>query len=171
MEYYCMMVKTGGEEVYKKEAEKVLAETNPGSAVYFFKKIMRTKKGQNYEQALFPGYVFLQIPSLKPEVTAPLRKCPGFYHFLRSNSDITPLCGKDLDYIKNLLGFGEVQGISKAYFDENMRIVITEGPLVGFSGNIIKVNRKRQRVTVMLDMFNSSMKFDMTYDMIEKSPS
>ena len=52
-----------------------------------------------------------------------------------------------------------------------MRIVITEGPLVGFSGNIIKVNRKRQRVTVMLDMFNSSMKFDMTYDMIEKSPS
>ena len=91
----------------------------------------------------------------------------SFYHFLPSNTDIHQLEGKDLEYLANLRKFGEVQGISKAYFNENMRIVITDGPLMGFAGNIIKVNRKRQRVTVKLDLCNSTLKFELAYDEIQ----
>ena len=167
MEYYCIMVKTGAEEAFKADFEKVLHESDATAELFFFKKKMRTSKKLEYEQALFPGYVFLAIRHLEPGLVKAAHMNRSFYHFLPSNTDIHQLEGKDLEYLANLRKFGEVQGISKAYFNENMRIVITDGPLMGFAGNIIKVNRKRQRVTVKLDLCNSTLKFDLAYDEIQ----
>lgn len=168
MEYYCIMVKTGAEEAFKSDFEKTLKERDISAEVMFFKKKMRTSKKIEYEQVLFPGYVFLAVLELNPDIVRIARLNRNFYHFLPSNTDIHQLEGKDLEYLANLRKFGEVQGISKAYFNENMRIVVTDGPLMGFAGNIIKVNRKRQRVTVKLDLCNSTLKFDLAYDEVAK---
>ena len=167
MEYYCIMVKTGSEETFKTDFEKILREYDSTAELMFFKKKMRTSKKIEYEQALFPGYVFISTQKLSPDIARIARANRNFYHFLPSNTEIHPLEGKDLEYLSNLKKFGEVQGFSKAYFNENMRIVVTDGPLMGFSGNIIKVNRKRQRVTVKLDLCSSTMKFDLAYDEIK----
>lgn len=168
MEYYCIMIKTGSEDEFKSDFEKILQEFDENSEVMFFKKKMRTSKKIEYEQALFPGYVFIAVHQLDPGILEKARLNRNFYHFLPSNKDIHPLEGKDLEYLANFRKLGELQGFSKAYFNEDMRIVITEGPLLGFSGNIIKVNRKRQRVTVKLDLCNSTMNFDLAYDEVKK---
>ena len=166
MEYYCIMVKTGVEKAFKADLEESLKEVDDSAKVLFFKKKMRTSKKIEYEQALFPGYVFLAVQELNPAIVRETRLNRNFCHFLPSNSEIHPLEGKDLEYLANLKKFGEVQGFSKAYFNENMRIVITDGPLMGFTGNITKVNRERQRVTVKLDLCSSTVKFDLAYDEI-----
>ena len=57
MKYYCLMVRTGEEERFKSGLLKEFGDT-PSLAAYFFKKRMRTNKGQFFEQALFLGYVF-----------------------------------------------------------------------------------------------------------------
>ncbi len=167
MEYYCIMVKTGSEEAFKADFEKILQEYDPGAKLMFFKKKMRTSKKIEYEQVLFPGYMFMAVQHLDPGMIKQAHNNRNFYHFLPSDRDIHQLEGKDLEYLSNIRKFGEVQGFSKAYFDKDMRIVVTDGPLMGFSGNIIKVNRKRQRVTVKLDLCNSTLKFDLAYDEIQ----
>ena len=164
MEYYCIMVKAGAEEAFKTDFEKSLRKFDDSAQVMFFKKKMRTSKKVEYEQALFPGYVFISLQKMSPSVLSEAKLNRNFYHFLPSNKEIHPLKGEDLEYLAKLKKFGEVQGFSKAYFNENMRIVITDGPLVGLAGNIIKVNRKRQRVTVKLDICSNTMKFDLAYD-------
>ena len=53
--------------------------------------------------------------------------------------------------------------MSKVSFDENQRIVIIDGPLKGFEGHIIRVNRRCNRVTIMIDMLGSCKKVDLCY--------
>ena len=60
-------------------------------------------------------------------------------------------------------------GISKAKFDENQRIVIVEGPLKGFEGKIIRVNRRCKRVTVEIDMFGYNKKVDLCYSDVDNT--
>lgn len=167
MQYYCLMVKTGGEEKFKTALEQSLQEANKNIDVIFFKKKLRTRKNVVYEQALFSGYVFLGAKELDLDSIVLIKKTVNFYHFLNTNSDIRPLQGQDLEYVTNLLKFGKTQGLSKAYFNEDMRIVVTDGPLMGLSGKIFKVNRRQQRVTVLLEMFHTAIKFDLGYELIK----
>lgn len=167
MQYYCLMVKTRGEEKFKKLLEKRLQRVGKDIDVIFFTKKLRTRKNIEYESALFPGYVIIGTQNLDLESIAIIKRTENFFRFLNSNQDIRALHGKDLEYVTQLLKFGKTQGLSKAYFNENMRIVVTDGPLTGFSGKIFKVNRRQQRVTVLLEMFKNSIKFDLGYELIK----
>ena len=65
-EYYCIMVVSGKEENYKKKAKELLAlRAELHSSVQFFTKSMKTSKGEPYQEAVFPGYVFLKTDSLE----------------------------------------------------------------------------------------------------------
>lgn len=167
MEYYCIMVKTGAEEKFKVCSEKKLSDGGFEFKMYFFRKTLRTRGGEYYDSPLFPGYVFLETEEFSLRMLDMLRRVDGFYHFLHSNTDIAALVGNDLDYLRKFAVHGEVLGASKAHFDKNQRIVITEGPLEGFQGNIIRVNKKCTRVTVLIDMCGSAKTVDLMYDLVE----
>lgn len=172
MKWYCLMVKSGGEESFKKNFDETIRKarlsqkTLSEAKITFFKKRMKNAKKVEYEQALFPGYVFMSTENLDAALVAATKKCQNFYHFLNTNADIVHIQGKDMEYLSNLLKFGETQGISKAYFDQNQRIVITKGPLTGFEGKITKVNRKQGRATVKIDLCNNEIKFDLAFEEI-----
>ena len=181
MEHYCLMVKSGGEEAFKKDFEdnlklEALAAAGAQEAdalqakVVFFKKKMRNAKKIEYEQALFPGYVFLSAEAFDERLVSAAKKSRNFFHFLNSNADIQKMQGKDREILSNLLKFGETQGISKAFFDENQRIVIKSGPLLGFEGKIVKVNKKQGRATVQIDLCKNTLKFDLAFDEIKQLP-
>ena len=164
-----MMVKTGAEQRFLKTAKDLLCRelcaVYSDACFYFFRKTLKTRKGVFYESPLFPGYVFMKTAVFDPAaVPALLKRAEGFYHFLPSNSDAAELSGTDLEYVKNFSAYGEVLGASQAYFDENQRIVITGGPLKGFAGNIIRVNRRTNRVTVRIDLYGSPKTVDLLYD-------
>lgn len=167
------MVKSGGEEAFKRDFDKNLRKAalfsdqkpaEPCATVVFFKKIMRDSKKKQFEQPLFPGYVFMSAQSFDASIAEAAKKSKNFYHFLDSNADIKRLQGGDREILSNLLKFGETQGISKVRFDENQKITVQCGPLAGFAGKIIKVNRKRGRATVQIDLCNNTMKFDLAFD-------
>ena len=172
------MVKSGGEEAFKKDFEKnlgkiALYEANQdkkaallSAKITFFKKKMRDSQKKEYEEALFPGYCFMTATSFCPQIAGAAKKSKNFYHFLDSNKAIRALQGNDKEILSNLLKFGEVQGISKAYFTEDQKIVVSEGPLAGFEGKIVMVNRKRGRATVQVDLCNNTIKFDLAFEEI-----
>ena len=160
---YCIMVKTGGEDKFKDRAAEKLALSGYDSKFYFFKKQMHTRNGASFMEPLFPGYVFMEIGSLERETIEALKRVSGFYHFLFDNANPQKLKGNDLIYYSAFRQSGEVLGVSCARFDEKQRIKIVEGPLKGFEGKIIRVNRRCKRVTVEIEMFGYSKKVDLCY--------
>jgi transcriptional antiterminator NusG len=118
-------------------------------------------------QPLFPGYVFLETDEIDEPLFREVRRCSGFVRFLKSNSDIQPLSQQDLDVIRHFLSFGEVIAESKVTFDENNRIKIKEGPLAGLEGRIVKVNRRKGRAKVQLDMYENSYLVDLGFEIMQ----
>ena len=167
------MLKTGSEEKFKDAATEKLALQGDDSKLYFFKKKMRARRGSDFEEPLFPGYIFMETENLERSSVETLKKVDGFYHFLFDNAAPQKLRGNDLEYFSVFKKSGEMLGISKAKFDENQRIVIVEGTLKGLEGRIIRVNRRCKRVTVEIDMFGYDKKVDLCYadvDSLEHTP-
>jgi transcriptional antiterminator NusG len=73
-----------------------------------------------------------------------------------------------LHFIKRV---GPVAGKSKVYFDENARIVVTDGPLMGLEGKIIKVDKRKERAKIKLDLYDDSFCIDLAFEIIEPAMS
>ena len=82
MEYYCLMVRTGEEEEFKKKAQKAFGEQACTAELYYFQRTLKTNQGKLYEKPLFPGYLFFQIESLTPQLMQTLKKIDGFIRIL-----------------------------------------------------------------------------------------
>jgi transcriptional antiterminator NusG len=52
------------------------------------------------------------------------------------------------------------------YFNENSRIVVVEGPLMGLEGRIIKVDKRKGRAKIKLDMYEDSFTCDLAFEII-----
>lgn len=122
-------------------------------------------------QPLFSSYLFLQTEEkITAETVQTLKKINGFYHFLKSNTDITPLSSADLQILQHFMQLGPKVCSSLVTFDENDRIVVHSGPLKGLEGNIIKVDRRKKRAKIKIDFEDSPMTIDLAFDVMEKDP-
>jgi len=132
-------------------------------------RIRRRGRRVNTVVPLFPGYLFLEAPKVDESLFAVFRSTRGFYRFLRDNRNIEPLSGTDLETIRHFLSFGEVIERSTVSFDENNRIVVRNGPLKGLEGLIIKVDKRKRRAKVKLDLYENSFTVDLGFDILEGS--
>lgn len=57
---------------------------------------------------------------------------------------------------------------SKVYFNEEDRIVVSEGPLKGLEGRIIKVDKRKGRAKIKLDFYDNSFAIDLAFEIISR---
>jgi transcriptional antiterminator NusG len=115
--------------------------------------------------AVFPGYIFVEtddILSFQKE----LKSTEGFRRFLKSNKEITPLSSRDLELVLHFIDNKNPAVLSKVYFNENSRIVVLEGPLVGLEGRILKVDKRKGRAKIKLDLYDDSFLIDLAFEVI-----
>jgi transcriptional antiterminator NusG len=173
MDYYVLQVKTGNEEKYI----NLFRSLYPDCAlkIHFPKrKLAVRRKGRLREAApaVFAGYIFVELDETDSIYRYQwlFRRTDGFYRFLKSNQNIRPLTGKDLEIVLHFIKkAGPLAGFSKVYFDEGGRIVVVEGPLAGLEGNIVKVDKRKGRVKIKLDLYDDSFVVDMGFEMIENT--
>jgi transcription termination/antitermination protein NusG len=170
MNYYAIQVKTRAEAKFIKLFKAMHPEiTLP---VYFpQRRLDIRRKGQIKPSmsAVFPGYLFIEVENNEDilKYQWDFRRTDGFYRFLRSNQEITPLADRDLELVLHFIkNAGPVAGRSKVYFNENSRIVVVEGPLMGLEGRIIKVDRRKGRAKIKLDLYNDSFSIDLGFEVI-----
>jgi transcriptional antiterminator NusG len=171
MHYYTIQVKSRGEEKFIRLFRALHPQIN--FPMYFPRRrmdIRRRGKVVQAEGAVFPGYIFIEAEG--EDILAhqwAFRRTDGFYRFLKSNQNIRPLSGRDLEltlhFIKKV---GPVAGVSLAYFNEDARIMITEGPLLGLEGKIIKVDKRKGRAKIKLDLYDDSFAIDLPFRDIGK---
>lgn len=171
MNYYALQVKTGSEEIFIRLFDQNNGTQSPFSArLLFLRRKMPIKKAgiiKEKMEPVFPGYVFLESDSLLDAVFWGLRTTPGFFRFLPETKAPKPLEGRDLSTLKHFMSFGNVAERSKVHFDSSDRIVVHEGPLKGLEGRIVKVDKRKGRAKVKLDMYDESFLIDLAFEVLE----
>lgn len=172
MEYYAIQVRTRAEEKFI----RLYAARNPGSAasLHFLRRrlpIRHAGKTTDQLEPVFPGYVFLQVESsLDPVTYRAVRGTDGFFRFLNKEETLVrPLDGKDLKTVLHFLRFGPIAEKSKVSFDDNDRIVVHEGIMKGLEGQIVKVDRRKGRAKVKLDLYEDSFTVDLAFEVIGRA--
>jgi len=170
MNYYAIQVKTRAENKFIKLFKSLHPEIK--LPVYFPQRRLDIRKQGKLKTSLsgvFPGYIFIEAESDDEIINFQweFRRTEGFYRFLKSNRDITPLADRDLELVLHFINnSGSVAGRSKVYFNENSRIIVVEGPLIGLEGRIIKVDRRKGRAKIKLDLYNDSFSIDLAFEVI-----
>ena len=114
--------------------------------------------------------MFLRAEEADPETAYFLRSLPGFIRFLPGNDRIMPLDARDESLVRHFLSFGEVLQKSVVEFDENKRIRVVSGPLKGLDGKIVKVDRRKKRARVKLELYQEAFEIDFGFEALEPSP-
>ncbi|GHV16710.1 hypothetical protein FACS189493_3040 [Spirochaetia bacterium] len=171
MKYYAIQVKTRSEEKYI-NLYKAMNPTSPVEIHFPRRSIDIRRKGAVIRgtPAIFPGYIFVELDNDDDihKYQWEFRKTDGFFRFLKSNQNICPLLDTDLEVVLHFIKrVGPVAGRSKVYFDENSRIVVMDGPLMGLEGKIIKVDKRKGRAKIKLDLYDDSFSIDLAFDVIE----
>jgi transcriptional antiterminator NusG len=175
MKYYAVQVKTRAEEKYI----SLYRALHPGRPleIYFPKRRLDLRrKGVVKPETppIFPGYVFVEIDNEDDILNYhwEFRRTDGFFRFLRSNQNICPLQDKDLEIALHFIkSAGPIAGKSRVYFDKNARIVVADGPLLGLEGKIIKVDKRKGRAKIKLDLYDDSFSIDLAFEVIEPAVS
>lgn len=160
--YFCVNVLTGKELETKTSIERLLQDKDKNknqeleTIVWFPTKENREKrKGleTNVKKPLFPSYLFIYWEG-ENEREFPLidiRRLTNVLKFLRYDSGSYALQGKDLEYAKWIhMHRGNIKR-SKVIFREGQKVHICEGPLMGFDGSVIKVDKHHKRITIGFD--------------------
>jgi len=173
MNYYALQVKTRGEEKFIRLFRGQHPEIS--LPLYFPQRLLDIRRGGKIyptKLAVFPGYVFLELPDRENilDYHWALRKTDGFFRFLRSNQDIAPLQSRDLELVLHFIkSVGPMAGKSQVYFDENSRIVVISGPLSGLEGRIIKADKRKGRAKIKLDLYGDSFCIDLAFEVLVKA--
>jgi transcription termination/antitermination protein NusG len=171
MDYFAVQVWTGHESDY---AEHLANDSNCPATVAVPKRAMQIRKLgkiKKEERPVFPGYVFIPIPegTMDPALRWVIRSTKYFVRLLPTTGDPKPIQEKDRRILAHFMSFGKVADTSKVVFDENERIVVIEGPLKGLEGSIIKINKRKGRAKVSLDMCESSFLIDLSFEILDRS--
>jgi transcriptional antiterminator NusG len=167
MNYYAIQVKT------REESKFMALVTNRHAAepllVHFPRRsltIRRLGKTRQVEAPIFPGYIFLSGQDLPTEVYWNIKRIPGFFRFLNNNQDIRPIEGDDRELLLHFLSFGEVIRKSRVKFDVDSRITVIDGPLKGLEGRIMKVDKRKGRAKIKLDMYENTFLVDLGIEIL-----
>lgn len=170
MSFYVVSVQPQKEEAFLALARKRIDEDRAG--FYFPRRRLTIRRKGKREESLAPvfsGYIFVEAEEIDTELFTTIKRLPGFYRFLEGNDRIRALSGDDLELIAHFVRFGEVIGKSVVTFDENARIQVKEGPLAGLEGRIVRVDRRKKRAKVRLDLYKESFLVDFGFELLEAS--
>lgn len=168
--FYCLWIRTGEEEAYVDDMQALLDsdDCDFSGKLYFLRKQMRLKKGKEYVDPVFPGYVFLETAETDSTKLLALKKGKGFIRFLPQNSPLQPLNPEDVEIVRSVVQFGTVIPIVHVTFDVNDRIQLLDGPCKNMSGRVIAVNRRNKRVNIDVEFMNGMHVLGLTYEEVQK---
>lgn len=137
--------------------------------LYFPQRALTIRKRGRKREVLAPifaGYIFLRAEEITEPIFRTIKRLPGFYRFLESNTTIRPLSGEDLRLVTHFWRFGAVIGKSTVKLDEQSRIRVLNGPLEGLEGLIVKIDKRKQRAKVKLDLYSDSFLIDFGFELL-----
>ncbi|MBR2282546.1 MAG: hypothetical protein IJ863_07995 [Spirochaetales bacterium] len=156
--YFCLSVMTSKEEEARLKVSNLLRTDGFESFLVWFpmKEVTERRLGhcEVTGKPLLPGYIFIFWEGDR-EIDFPfhkIRRVPGVIRILEYDDGTHNLKGKDMEYAKWIHMHDGFIRQSKVIYRPGQKLHITEGPLKGFDGNVIKVDKHHKRITLMFEL-------------------
>ena len=167
---YVLQVLVGCEQQFARLAGQRLRTNGiDDAAIHWPRRALQIRRsGRTTETVtpIFPGYLFLEVRARLSAVLDAVLRIPGLMRVLPETSRATPLDSYDLELIRHLLGFGAVIERSRVSLASGCRIVVHDGPLKGMEGRIVKVDARKKRAKVRLDLYGDAFLVDFGIDVL-----
>lgn len=169
MNIYTIQVITGKEDTFLKLWEH-MKDRHDLNVYWPRRELMIRRQGHTRKSLVpvFPGYLFVEAEEIDPEIFQEFRHIHYFNRFLKGNDNICPLPEDEQRIIMQLMSKGKIIKQSKVFFNENDRIVVVEGPMMGLEGMIIKVDKRRKRAKVQLSLYKEAHPVDFGFETLEQ---
>jgi len=129
---------------------------------------VRNGKEKTLKRKVFPGYVLVEIV-MTDDSWYVVRNTPGVTGFVGSSgagSKPTPLLDEEVQVILQRLGMDTVT--TELDFELNESVRVNEGPFDSFTGRIEEIDKDKQKVRVLVDMFGRETPVELDFSQIEK---
>lgn len=173
MKVYILQVQTGQELATVHHLQEQVSR-NPRFTdkvmVHSLERSLKIKSRGKYhmiQKPLYPGYIFLEADCDPEELPALTRPVPGALRFLQSNQDITPLQMEEEEAFRKLLRCGHNIPRSKVRLIPDQPIQVVDGPLKGMEGTILRIDKRRERVSIRLTMSNKPFTLNLGIEIVE----
>ncbi|MBI9102126.1 MAG: antiterminator LoaP [Spirochaetales bacterium] len=173
MKIYVIQVFSQGEEKFISLTMNALRsmgkyESEKDKLYWPRRTLERKKRGVKNPRtdALYPGYLFYRSTELEMDIYQMFKKIPGFVRFLKDNQNIEPLSREDEEILVHFISFGDIAETSKVFFDNDNMIQVIAGPLKGLEGKIVKVDKRKKRARVVLNLYKECFPIDLGFELM-----
>lgn len=163
--WFVLHVRTGAES----DVLNVLQRDLPYLQSFVPQRILNECSGGTWKmvtRTIFPGYVFIET-FMDAEMYYRLIAIPGMIRILGNELGPVPVPENEMRTVLMLARNGKPLDISELYV-EGDEIKITSGPLVGLEGQIIKIDARRYRAKVNINLMGEPRVVELGVKIIEK---
>ena len=106
------------------------------------------------EQPLFPSYVFVRLDDIRDYYKG--MEADGALYFVKIGKEMARVNDSVVNNIR-LIGGQDLQlEVSGQFFQPGQRVVISQSPLTGLSGEVVQYNNKR-KLLIKVDLLNRNI--------------
>lgn len=164
--WYVLHVRTGEETAVRDLIRKNL----PSVDAIAPQRLMRERKNgiwKEWIRTVFVGYVFVQS-IMNPEMYYKLTGLTGVINILKdASSSPTPVPLEEMDFVLRFAKEDDLAGISDLVVDGD-RVKVISGPLQGYEGQIVKVDKRRFRAKVCFNLMGQEKFIELGINVVEK---
>jgi len=153
--WYVLQVYNGSELAVKNKLEIIIKNIPYENVISISPKMKRTE----LKKALYPGYVYLNIPNFDSKASK----------FIGDKNHPTPMKKEEIEKIKNVKKTLSKTKIKKfkVNFEKGSKVIINEGAFANFKGIVIKHNPENKKVTINISVFGRDTPVEVNEQEIE----
>jgi transcriptional antiterminator NusG len=115
---------------------------------------------------LYPGYIFIKA-ELDKNVQSTVRRVPRVLGFVSAAGKPVIVPESEIKAMIERLKKG-VPKVKKLKFEIGDKVKIKEGPFIGFEGTISEIDPEREKIIVLVNIFDRQTPVELEFDQIEK---
>lgn len=133
--------------------------------------VIEEKDGVKKERVkkLFPGYILVEMV-MSDDAWYIVRNTPGVTGFIGSSgkgAKPTPLQPAEVDSVLRNMGMSRLE--IDADLEKGNKVKIVDGPFAGMFGTIDEIDKEKQILTVIIDLFGQETSVEAELNQIEKA--
>ena len=118
------------------------------------------------KKMLFPGYVFFESEQIE-ELYLGLKAVPELTKFLGMGTELVSLYSYEVAFFERFCGRNRVIEVSKGHLSGD-KVVVTDGPMVGFEGYIKKIDRHKRIAYLEVEFFGRKTETQVGLEIVRK---
>jgi len=172
MSWYTFFVETGKEEIVCDYLNYILGNYSDIKYDMLIPKreLIEYKSGLKkiVYRTLFPGYIFVCTESIVSIYNAIRNQWHSdLYALLRTKDYFQEIRSEEIKPIINMIDNEGIISISTIFLEKD-KVIITDGPLINYSGTIKKVNPRKERAKISLNFLTCDGKVDIGVRLLKK---